>query len=215
MDELSASSHDRAHRATEEGLFDREILPINVGDHTCTADQGIRPGTTVEALGELKPAFREDGRITAGNSSQVSAGAAALLLMSREKARSLGLTPRATIVDEVVLGVDPVTMLTGPIPATQKILKRNRLSIADLDLIEVNEAFASVVLAWQREHKADMDRVNRRGGAIAIGHPLGSTGARLITSLVHALEDDDLELGLVTMCCGGGIGTATLLRRTG
>jgi acetyl-CoA acyltransferase len=143
----------------------------------------------------------------------VSDGAAALLVMSGDKAAELGVTPRAKIVDQVVLGVDPVTMLTGPIPATEKILDRNGLAIGDLDVIEINEAFASVVLAWASVYEPDMDRVNPRGGAIAIGHPLGSTGARLMTTLLHELEDRDGELGLLTMCCGGGLGTATLIQR--
>jgi acetyl-CoA acetyltransferase family protein len=179
-----------------------------------TLDQGIRADSSVESLGALKPIFRNiGGRVTAGNSSQISDGAAALLIMSRTKADSLGLRPRARIVDQVTLGVDPVTMLTGPIPATRKILERNGLSISDLDVIEINEAFASVVLAWQKEFDPAMDRVNPRGGAIALGHPLGSTGARLITTLLHELEDLDGQLGLVTMCCGGGLGTATLIER--
>jgi acetyl-CoA acetyltransferase family protein len=151
--------------------------------------------------------------VTAGNSSQISDGAAALLLTSEEKAAELGLRPRAEIVDQVVLGVDPVTMLTGPIPATRKILSRNGMAIGDVDRVEINEAFASVVIAWARELEPDLDRVNVRGGAIALGHPLGSTGARLITTLLHTLEDEDKEMGLVTMCCGGGLGTATLIRR--
>jgi acetyl-CoA acetyltransferase family protein len=164
-------------------------------------------------LAGLKPAFREEGRVTAGNSSQISDGAAALLLATPEKADELGLKPRARIVDQVVVAVDPVMMLTGPIPATTKILERNGLALSDLDAIEINEAFASVVIAWAREHDPDMDRVNPRGGAIALGHPLGSTGARLTTTLLHELEDSGGELGLVTMCCAGGIGTATLLQR--
>ncbi|MBV9607368.1 MAG: thiolase family protein [Solirubrobacterales bacterium] len=213
MDELSLRSHQRAEAARAEGKFEREILPIQVNCHVVASDQGIRADTTLERLGSLKPAFKPDGKITAGNSSQVSDGAAAVLLASPEKADALGLTPRAHVVDQVVLGVDPVTMLTGPIPATERILARNRLAIGDLDLIEINEAFASVVLAWEREHGPDMDRVNPRGGAIALGHPLGSTGARLVTTLLHALEDEDKELGLVTMCCGGGLGTATLIQR--
>jgi acetyl-CoA acyltransferase len=176
-------------------------------------DQGIRPDTTLEALAALKPVFREDGRITAGTSSQISDGAAAVLLMSREKAEQLGVRPRARIVDQTTVGVDPVTMLTGPIPATAKILERNRMTMADIDFVEINEAFAPVVAAWAREHKPDMDRVNPRGGAMALGHPLGSTGARLITTLLHELEDEDREIGLVTMCCGGGLGTATLIQR--
>jgi acetyl-CoA acetyltransferase family protein len=213
MDALALRSHELAHRAAQSGAFAREILPLSVNSHTISEDQGIRPDTTIERLAELKPAFKPDGGITAGNSSQVSDGAAALLLASPEKANTLGLTARARIVDQVVLGVDPVTMLTGPIPATQRILDRNGLQLGDIDLIEINEAFASVVLAWAREHEPDMDRVNTRGGAIAIGHPLGSTGARLLTTLLHALEDSDGELGLVTMCCGGGLGTATLIQR--
>jgi len=213
MDELALESHRRADRATRDGAFAREILPLEVGGEQLTADQGIRPDTSLEKLAALQPAFRPDGRVTAGNSSQVSDGAAALLVMSDEKAAELGVTPRARIVDQVTLGVDPVTMLTGPIPATAKILARNGLTIGDLDAIEINEAFASVVLAWQRETGADLNVVNPRGGAIALGHPLGSTGARLATTLLHELEDTDGELGLVTMCCGGGLGTATLIQR--
>jgi acetyl-CoA acyltransferase len=209
MDELALRSHRLAAEAAESGAFGREIVPVDGHE----ADQGIRPDTTLERLAELKPAFKPDGKITAGNSSQVSDGAAALLLASPEKARELGLRPRAKIVDQVVLGVDPVTMLTGPIPATERILARNGMKIGDVDLVEINEAFASVVLAWAREHEPDMDRVNTRGGAIAIGHPLGSTGARLLTTLLHTLEDEDKEIGLVTMCCGGGLGTATLVQR--
>jgi acetyl-CoA acyltransferase len=213
LDELALRSHQLAARATEEGRFERETVPFEVDGSTHVADQGIRPETSLEALAGLKPVFREDGRITAGNSSQISDGAAAVLLMSREKADQLGLTPRARIVDQTTVGVDPVTMLTGPIPATQKILDRNAMTIADIDVVEINEAFAPVVAAWAREHKPDMDRVNPRGGAMALGHPLGSTGARLLTTLLHELEDEDKELGLVTMCCGGGLGTATLIQR--
>jgi len=213
LDELALRSHQLAARATEEGAFERETIAFQVNGDTHVADQGIRPDTTIEALAALKPVFKDDGRITAGNSSQISDGAAAVLLMSREKAEQLGVRPRARIVDQTTVGVDPVTMLTGPIPATRKILDRNGLTIDDLDVIEVNEAFAPVVAAWAREHRPDMDRVNPRGGAMALGHPLGSTGARLLTTLVHELEDEDHELGLVTMCCGGGLGTATLLQR--
>jgi acetyl-CoA acetyltransferase family protein len=213
MDELALRSHRLAHEATVGAKFAREILPIAVNGETYTSDQGIRPDTTLEALAQLKPAFRPDGTITAGNSSQISDGASALLMMSAEKADLLGLKPRAKVLDQVSLGVDPVTMLTGPIPATEKILKRNAMTIDDIDLVEINEAFAPVVLAWAREHKPEMDRVNVRGGAMALGHPLGATGARLTTTLLHALEDDDREIGLVTMCCGGGIGTATLIQR--
>ncbi len=213
LDELALRSHQLAAKATEEGRFERETMPFKVNGSTYVADQGIRPDTSLEALAALKPVFKEDGRITAGNSSQISDGAAAVLLMSREKADELGLRARAKIVDQMTVGVDPVTMLTGPIPATRKILDRNSMTIGDIDFVEINEAFAPVVAAWAREHKPDMDRGNPRGGAMALGHPLGSTGARLLTTLLHELEDEDKELGLVTMCCGGGLGTATLIQR--
>ena len=213
LDELGVRSHQLAARATEQGRFDREMVAMQVNGDTFTADQGIRPDSNVETLSQLKPAFKEDGKITAGNSSQVSDGAAAVLLMAREKAEALGLTPRARIVDQTTVGVDPVIMLTGPIPATQKILERNGMKISDIDLFEVNEAFASVVAAWRRELEPDFDRVNVNGGAIAIGHPLGSTGARLLTTLLHEMERDDKQMGLVTMCCGGGLGTATLIEQ--
>jgi acetyl-CoA acyltransferase len=213
LDELALRSHQRAARATEEGKFEREMLPFKVNGDTYMSDQGIRPDTSLEALAALKPVFREDGRITAGNSSQISDGAAAVLLMSRDKADQLGVRPRARIIDQTTVGCDPVKMLEGPIPATAKILRRNQMSIGDIDFVEINEAFAPVVAAWAREHSPDMDRVNPRGGAMAIGHPLGSTGARLLTTLLHELEDEDREIGLVTMCCGGGLGTATLIQR--
>jgi acetyl-CoA acyltransferase len=213
LDELALRSHQLAHKATEEGKFEREIVAFQINGDTYVTDQGIRPDTTLEALANLKPVFKEDGKITAGNSSQVSDGAAAVLLMSREKAEQLGVKPRARIVDQTTVGCDPVKMLEGPIPATAKILERNGMTIDDFDLIEVNEAFAPVVAAWRREHDPDMDRVNVRGGAMALGHPLGSTGARLITTLLHALEDEDKEIGFVTMCCGGGLGTGTLIQR--
>ena len=211
LDEIGLRSHQLAAKATEEGRFDREMLPFQVNGDTYTTDQGIRPDTSLEKLSQLKTAFKEDGKVTAGNSSQVSDGAAAVLLMTREKADALGLTPRARIVDQTTVGVDPVIMLTGPIPATRKILERNGMKIDDIDLIEINEAFASVVAAWRRELEPDMDRVNVNGGAIAIGHPLGSTGARLMTTLLHEMERTDKETGLVTMCCGGGLGTGTLI----
>ena len=214
LDELAVRSHANAHRATEEGRFEREIAPVAVNGDTYSTDQGIRPDTSMEALSELKPAFKEDGKVTAGNSSQISDGAAAVLLMTREKADELGLKPRAKIVDQTTVGVDPVMMLTGPIPATQKLLERNSMTIDDIDLVEINEAFASVVAAWNRELQPDMDRVNVNGGAISIGHPLGSTGARLITTLLHEMERSDSETGLVTMCCGGGLGTGTLIQLT-
>jgi acetyl-CoA acetyltransferase family protein len=159
------------------------------------------------------PAFKEDGLVTAGNSSQVSDGAAAVLLLCRDKADELGLDARARVIDQTTVGVDPVLMLTGPIPATRKILERNRLTMDDIDVVEVNEAFASVIGAWSRELEPDPERVNVNGGAIALGHPLGSTGARLLTTLLHELERRDGTLGLVTMCCGGGLGTATLIER--
>ena len=213
LDELGVRSHQLAAKATEEGRFEREIVPFQVNGDTYTTDQGIRPETSLEVLSELKPAFKEDGKITAGNSSQVSDGAAALLLMTREKAEALGLEPRARIYDQTTVGVDPVIMLTGPIPATEKLLERNSMAMDDIDLVEVNEAFASVLGAWRRELDPDMDRINVNGGAIALGHPLGSSGARLITTLLHGMERSDKSMGLVTMCCGGGLGTGTLIER--
>ena len=213
LDELAVTSHERAHRATEEGRFERETIPFRVNGDTYVTDQGIRPGTTLETLANLKPAFKPDGKITAANSSQISDGAASVLLMSREKADELGLKPRARIMDQTTVGVDPVIMLTGPIPATHKLLERNGMSMGDIDLFEVNEAFAPVVAAWRRELEPDMDKVNVNGGAMALGHALGSTGARLITTLLHELERTDQEVGLVTMCCGGGLGTGTLIQR--
>jgi acetyl-CoA acyltransferase len=213
LDELGVRSQQLAAKATEEGRFEREIVPFSVNGDTYSTDQGIRPETSIEVLSQLKPAFKEDGKITAGNSSQVSDGAAAVLLMAREKADALGLEPRARIYDQTTVGVDPVIMLTGPIPATRKLLERNGMAMDDIDLVEINEAFASVVAAWRRELDPDMDRVNVNGGAIALGHPLGSTGARLITTLLHEMERSDKEMGLVTMCCGGGLGTGTLIQR--
>jgi acetyl-CoA acyltransferase len=212
LDEFGVRSQQLARQATDDGRFEREMVPMQVNGDTYMTDQGLRE-TTLEALSGLRPAFKDDGKITAGNSSQVSDGAAAVLLMSREKADALGLKPRARIYDITTVGVDPVIMLTGPIPATRKLLERNGMKIDDIDLIEINEAFASVVAAWKRELEPDMDRVNVNGGAIAIGHPLGSTGARLMTSLLHEMERSDKEMGLVTMCCGGGLGTGTLIQR--
>jgi acetyl-CoA acyltransferase len=212
LDELGVRSQQLAQQATEEGRFEREIIPMQVNGDTYVTDQGLRE-TTLEGLSALKPAFKEDGKITAGNSSQVSDGAAAVLLMSREKADELGLKRRARIFDQTTVGVDPVIMLTGPIPATRKRLERNGMTMDDIDLVEINEAFASVLAAWRRELEPDMDRVNVNGGAIALGHPLGSTGARLITTLLHEMERTDKEMGLVTMCCGGGLGTGTLIQR--
>jgi acetyl-CoA acyltransferase len=212
LDEFGLRSQTLAQKATEEGRFEREMIPFQVDGDTYMTDQGLRE-TTLEGLSQLKPAFKPDGKITAGNSSQVSDGAAAVLLMTREKADELGLKPRARIYDITTVGVDPVIMLTGPIPATRKLLERNGMTMGDIDLVEINEAFASVVAAWQRELEPDMDRVNVNGGAIALGHPLGSTGARLITTLLHEMERSDKEMGLVTMCCGGGLGTGTLIQR--
>ena len=214
LDELAVRSHRLAHQATEEGRFEREIVPFQANGDMRYVDQGIRPDTNLEALAQLKPVFKPDGgKVTAATSSQISDGAAAVLLMSRDKADALGLKARARILDQTTVGVDPVIMLTGPIPATRKLLERNGMTIGDIDLVEINEAFAPVVAAWRRELAPDMDRVNVNGGAMALGHPLGSTGARLLTTLLHELERSDSEIGLVTMCCGGGLGTGTLIQR--
>lgn len=213
MDEYSERSHRLAAQAQAEGRFDREIIAVPTAHGEVAIDQGVRATTSVEGLRELRPVFREDGRITAGSSSQISDGASAVLVAARERAEALGLRPRARVLDAITVGCDPVLMLEGPIPATQRILERNRMSIADIDLFEVNEAFAPIVLAWERELKPDRERVNVNGGAIALGHPLGASGARLITTLLHELERADKEIGLVTMCCGGGFGTATLIQR--
>src|SRR5213080_4165290 len=213
QDALGLRSHQLAVYATDEGRFEREIIPIDADGELRTTDQGIRRDTSLAALAALEPAFKEDGTVTAGNSSQISDGAAAVLLMAREKADELGLAPRARVFDATTVGVDPVIMLTGPIPATRTLLARNGMTMDDLDLIEINEAFASVVCAWRRELEPDMDRVNVNGGALALGHPLGSSGARLVTTLLHELERSDGELGLVTMCTAGGTGTGTLIQR--
>ena len=217
LDELGLRSHQLAAKATEEGRFERETVAMKVkmngSEETVVADQGIRSDTSLEKLSQLKPAFKEDGKVTAGNSSQISDGASAVLMMTREKAKEFGLEPRARVLDQTTVGVDPVIMLTGPIPATRKLLERNGMGIGDIDLIEINEAFSSVVAAWRRELEPDMDRVNVNGGALALGHPLGSSGARLITTLVHELERSDGELGLVTMCTAGGTGTGTIVQR--
>lgn len=213
LDELAVQSHRRAAAATETGAFDREMIAVEIDGELVRRDQGIRPDTSLEALAALKPVFKEDGLVTAGTASQVSDGAAAILIGIPQKADELGLKPRARIVDSLSVGCDPVKMLEGPIPATAKILARNGMSIGDIDYIEINEAFAPVVQAWADEYKVDMDKINPRGGAMALGHPLGSTGARLLTTLLHELEDEDKEFGLVTMCCGGGLGTATLIQR--
>lgn len=218
LDELAYESHMRAQRATEQGRFEPEIAPVEVpvGDGTSevmTVDEGIRPGTTLEKLAALEPAFQEGGVVTAGNSSQISDGAAAVLIMSEERAAELGLTPKARFVQFALVGVDPVTMLTGPIPATRKVLDRAGLTMDDIDLFEVNEAFASVVGAWRREHDADMSKVNVNGGAMALGHPLGASGAKLLTTLVHELERRGGRYGLQTMCEGGGMANALIIER--
>jgi acetyl-CoA C-acetyltransferase len=222
-DEFGKLSQDRAAQAWAEDRYATQILPIEAPDvdengkpagttHRVERDEGIRD-TTLEALAQLKPTGRPDGVHTAGSSSQIADGAGAVLLMTREKAAALGLTPKATIVDVCLVGSDPVLMLTGPIPATRKLLDDHKLTVDDVDVFEINEAFASVVLAWESELKPDRARINPNGGAIAIGHPLGGTGAILVTKAVHELERSDGEHALVTMCCGGGLGTGTLLRR--
>ena len=218
LDEFAFRSHTLAARATEAGWFKREIVPLpaKLEDGTqmvVERDEGIRYNPSLEKMASLQPAFKPDGVVTAGNSSQISDGAAALLVMGRDRAQDLGLRPRARIVAQYAVGVDPHTMLTGPIPATREILKRAGLILEQMDLIEINEAFAAVVAAWQRELKPDMARVNAQGGAIALGHPLGATGARLMVSLLHALERTGGRYGLETMCCGGGMGIATILER--
>jgi acetyl-CoA acyltransferase len=216
-DAFAVESQARAARAQAEGRFDREIAPYVVGEngesHVVSQDQGIRPGTTMGALAALLPAFKPDGILHAGNSSQITDGAAAILLMSSAKAAELGLRPRARIRSQAVVGVDPVLMLEGPIPATRRALDRAGLVMSDVDLAEINEAFAPVVLAWERELRPDMARVNVNGGAIALGHPLGASGARLMTTLLHELERSGGQIGLEAMCCGGGIGTATVVDR--
>ncbi|MBE7554938.1 MAG: thiolase family protein [Anaerolineales bacterium] len=217
LDEFSLRSHRLAAQAMSEGFFRREILPLEVTVDGATrhmdSDEGVRPDTSLEKLANLKTPFKEDGVVTAGNASQISDGAAALLLMSEGKAAELGLKPRARIVAQVVVGDDPVLALTAPIPATRKILAKAGLKLDEMDLIEINEAFASVVLAWANDIQPDMERVNVNGGAIALGHPLGASGARIMTTLLHELERRDGRYGLQTMCCFGGLGIATIIER--
>jgi acetyl-CoA acyltransferase len=220
LDAFSAESHRRAAQATLEGRFEREILPIYIRDDAgqatnelMTSDEGIRADSTVATLANLKPAFKEDGKVTAGNSSQITDGASAVLIMSEEKARELGYTPRAKFHTFALAGVDPVTMLTGPIPATVKVLERAGLTLDDIDLIEINEAFASVVLAWQKELNVDLSKVNVNGGAIALGHPLGASGTKLCATLLNELERTNGRYGLLTMCEGGGLANATIIER--
>ncbi len=222
-DRFGLQSQERANRAWAEGRFETQIVPVDAPDlddegkptgttHRVERDEGLRE-TSLEALAGLKPVARENGVHTAGSSSQISDGAGAVLMMTREKAEALGLAPRARIVDQCLVGVDPVLMLTGPIDATHHLLERTGLSMGDIDTVEINEAFASVVLAWERELHPDMETVNPNGGAIALGHPLGGTGAVLMTKAVHELERIDGRYGLITMCCGGGLGTGTIIER--
>ena len=215
LDEFALSSHRRAAAATDEGRFADQILPLraarNDDEWMATADEGIRPDTSLEALAALSPVFREDGRLTAGNSSQISDGAAALLIASESAAARLGLRPRARFHTFALAGVDPIEGLSGPIPATRKALARAGLDLEDIDLFEVSEAFASVPLAWARDLGADLARVNVNGGAIALGHPLGCSGARIMTTLVHEMSRRGARLGLQTMCEGGGMANATIL----
>src|SRR5207249_6286847 len=198
---------------------DKEIIPVTVetdeGKEEFRRDQGIRPDSSMESLANLKPAFKPDGKVTAANSSQITDGAAALLVMSEDKANELGLTPRARFHSFALAGVDPVIMLTGPIPATTKVLERAGMTLDEIDLVEINEAFASVILAWEKEHHPDMSKVNVNGGAIALGHPLGCSGAKLMATLVNELERTGGRFGLQTMCEGGGQANATIIERLG
>jgi acetyl-CoA acetyltransferase family protein len=214
LDEFAAQSHEKAGRAIAEGRFKREIMPVTLPDGSLfDTDEGVRVPVNREKVASLAPSFKPDGVITPANSSQISDGAAALLITSAEKARALGLRPRARVVATALAGVDPMIMLTGPIPATQRVLKKAGLRLDDIDLFEINEAFASVVLAWERELHPDMTRVNVNGGAIALGHPLGCSGARLLTTLLHELERTGKRYGLQTMCIGFGQGIATIIER--
>ncbi len=218
MDQFGVRSQMFARRATDEGRFAREIMPVlDAEGNMMGTDEGLRD-TTMESLGKLKPVFRPEedgGRVTAGNSSQITDGAAAILIMSEERAKQLGLTPRARFVNFSLAGEDPRLMLTAPIPATRKVLERAGLTIDDIDLVEINEAFASVVLAWEKELHPDMAKVNVNGGAIALGHPLGCSGARLMTTLLNELERTGGRYGLQTMCEGGGMANATIIERLG
>ncbi len=222
-DRFGLLSQERAQQAWREDRFEREVVPVDAPDvddegkptgttHHVPRDEGLRE-TSLEALAKLKPVAREDGVHTAGTSSQITDGAAAVLMMTAARARELAVKPRARLVDQCLVGVDPVLMLTGPIDATRRVLDRSGLTMADIDTVEINEAFASVVLAWARELSPDMETVNPNGGAIALGHPVGATGARLVTTALHELERTDGSLALVTMCCGGGLGTGTIIER--
>ena len=211
LDEFSARSHELAGKAISSGAFEEQIVPVTVGEATFEVDEGVRPGTSVESLAKLKPVFTDDGVIHAGNASQISDGAAALIVATAERAAELGLTPLAKFHTGTVSGADAKMMLTGPIPATEKLLKRTGLAIGDIDVFEVNEAFAPVPLAWMAETGADPDRVNPLGGAIALGHPLGASGAVLMTRMIHHMRDNGIRYGLQTMCEGGGTANATLI----
>ncbi|MGO1764271.1 MAG: thiolase family protein [Brevibacterium yomogidense] len=211
VDELALESHARAAAATDSGAFESQISPIETEHGLISADEGIRRGGTAEGLGKLKTVFKEDGVVTAGNSSQISDGSSALLMMSGDRAKELGLKPIARVHTAVLAGTDPVIMLTAPIPATQKALKKSGLSVDDIGVFEVNEAFATVPLAWQQELGVDFAKVNPNGGAIAMGHPLGGSGARLMTTMVHHMQDKGIKYGLQTMCEGGGQANATIL----
>ncbi|MBO8172202.1 MAG: thiolase family protein [Bacillaceae bacterium] len=218
LDAYSLESHRRALAAQKAGRFDREIVPLEGEDADgnkirVTQDEGPRPDTSLEALSGLKPVFKEDGVITAGNASQMSDGAAAVLLMEEKRAQEWGLRPRARIVNRVVVGSDPTMMLDGVIPATRKVLQKSGLTIDEIDLVEINEAFAPVVLAWQKEIGADLSKVNVNGGAISLGHPLGATGAKLMTTLLHELERREGRYGLLTICIGHGMSTAAVIER--
>jgi acetyl-CoA acyltransferase len=227
LDAFGAQSQQRAARARDEGRFENEIIAvrsihrdketgnITESDELVTADEGIRPDTTAESLANLKPAFKPDGKVTAGNSSQITDGASAALIMSEDKAAELGLRPRARFCSFALAGADPVMMLTAPIPATQRVLDKAGLSLDDIDLVEINEAFASVVVAWQRETGADTSKVNVNGGAIALGHPLGCSGTKLLATLLNELERTGGRYGLETMCEGGGMANATIIERLG
>jgi len=211
LDELAAESQQRAARATKDGLFEAEITAVGTEDGVVSFDQGVRPDTTTQSLAGLKPAFQEDGVVTAGNASQISDGSAALLITSSGKAAELGLTPLARLHSFAMSGVDPVIMLTGPIPATAKVLERSGLALGDIGTFEVNEAFAAVLGAWYSDTGADPEITNPQGGAIALGHPLGASGARLMTTMVHRMKRDRIRYGLQTMCEGGGMANATIV----
>ncbi len=213
LDEFALESHQRLARAQDECRLQDQIVPVETDEGTVTDDEGVRRDTSLDKLATLAPAFRPDGQITAGNASQMSDGAAMLLVTTRQKADELGLTPKARLVSSSVVGVDPTIMLTGPIPSTQQALDKAGMRLADIDLVEINEAFASIPLAWGRELDPDWDRVNPNGGAIAHGHPLGATGGILLTKLIHELERQDATTGLVTMCIGFGQGIATVVER--